>query len=585
MKFHEQLNQYIESIGVSGKELSEYSGLSQPLISRYRKGNRIPSSEGEQIEKLAAGLSKAAERRGEKNLEPDQIKLTLLGTLPKNDNADISFHLNNLIIALDINVSKMAQALHYDASYISKVRQGKRKPSDKDIFCCDIIVYVSDHFYDESSRAILSELMGCNLSELDSKDSLRVKLAEWFHASNQDQTGKMNYMDHFLEKLDEFDLQEYITAIQFDKLKVPKVPFQIPASRHYVGLKEMREGELDFLKSTVLSKSMEPLYLCSDMPVEDMAEDTDFAKKYMFGLAMVLKKGLHINMIHNVDRPMADMMLGLENWIPLYMTGQITPRYLKGNHNQIYQHLHYCSGTVAMMGEGICGRHERAHYYLTNKKDEVRWMREYMEDLFRKSDSLMDIYREGQEEKLERFLKKNCDISGERRRILTSPPLFVLSKQEFADILKQKNLSTEIEREIISSFFKHKEKLEYIIEKNSIFDSLSVLTMDEYQKQPVWVSFPGGFVKHRILLTYEEYVRCIEAAKIYSQEHLNYHFLMNREKGFHNIQITIHKGKWCMISKGKSPMIHFVIRHPKLRFAFENMWFPIIEKGEKRDYE
>ena len=62
MKFHEQLNQYIESIGVSGKELSEYSGLSQPLISRYRKGNRIPSSEGEQIEKLAAGLSKAAER-------------------------------------------------------------------------------------------------------------------------------------------------------------------------------------------------------------------------------------------------------------------------------------------------------------------------------------------------------------------------------------------------------------------------------------------------------------------------------------------------------------------------------------------
>lgn len=585
MKFHEQLNQYIESIGVSGKELSEYSGLSQPLISRYRKGNRIPSSEGGQIEKLAAGLAKAAERRGEKNLKPDQIKRTLLGTLPQNDNADISFHLNNLIIALDINVSKMAQVLHYDASYISKVRQGKRKPSDKDLFCFDIIVYVSNHFYDESSRAILSELMGCNLSELDSKDSLRVKLTEWFHASKQDPMGKMNYMDRFLEKLDEFDLQEYITAIQFDKLKVPKVPFQIPASRHYVGLKEMREGEQDFLKSAVLSKSMEPLYLCSDMPVEDMAEDTDFAKKYMFGLAMVLKKGLHINVIHNVDRLMADMMLGLENWIPLYMTGQITPRYLKGNHNQIYQHLHYCSGTAAMMGEGICGRHERAHYYLTNKKDEVRWMREYMGDLFRKSDSLMDIYTEGQEEKLEQFLKKNCDIRGERRRILTSPPLFVLSKQEFADILKQKNLSTEIEREIISSFLKHKEKLEYIIEKNSICDSLSVLTMDEYQKQPVWVSFPGSFVKQGILLTYEEYVRCIEAAKIYSQEHLNYHFLMKREKGFRNIQITIHKGKWCMISKGKSPMIHFVVRHPKLRFAFENMWFPIIEKGEERDYE
>ena len=208
-------------------------------------------------------------------------------------------------------------------------------------------------------------------------------------------------------------------------------------------------------------------------------------------------------------------------------------------------------------------------------------MKEYMEDLFEKSDSLMDIYTEDQEKKLEQFLKKDCDTNGERRRILTVPPMFVLSKQELTDILKQKNLSAEIQREIISSFMKHKEKLEYIIEKNSICDSVSVLTLDEYQKQPVWVSFPGSFLKYRILLTYEEYVRCIESARLYSQEHPNYHLLMNREKGFHNIQITIHEGKWCMISKGKSPMIHFVVRHPQLRIAFENMWFPIIEKGER----
>ena len=74
----------------------------------------------------------------------------------------------------------------------------------------------------------------------------------------------------------------------------------------------MREGELDFLKHTVLSRSMEPLHLCSDMPVEDMAEDVVFAKKYMLGLALVLKKGLDIHIIHDVERPMKDMMLGLE---------------------------------------------------------------------------------------------------------------------------------------------------------------------------------------------------------------------------------------------------------------------------------
>ena len=172
-------------------------------------------------------------------------------------------------------------------------------------------------------------------------------------------------------------------------------------------------------------------------------------------------------------------------------------------------------------------------------------------------------------------------MSGERRRILSSPPMFVLSKQEFTDLLKQKKLSAETEREIVSSFLNHKEKLEFIIENNPVFDSVGVLTMDEYQKQPVWVSFQGSFVKYRIPLTYEEYARCIEAAKHYSQKHSNYHLFMNREKGFHNIQITIHKGKWCMISKGKSPMIHFVVRNPKLLFAFENMWLPIIENDKE----
>lgn len=77
----------------------------------------------------------------------------------------------------------------------------------------------------------------------------------------------------------------------------------------------------------------------SDMPMEDMAEDIDFGKKWMFAIAMCLKKGHHLNIIHNLDRPFNEMMLGLESWIPIYMTGQISPYYLKDNKNNIYNHL------------------------------------------------------------------------------------------------------------------------------------------------------------------------------------------------------------------------------------------------------
>ena len=90
---------------------------------------------------------------------------------------------------------------------------------------------------------------------------------------------------------------------------MPSLPFQLPVSRNYYGIEEMKQGELDFFKTTVLSKSLEDVFMCSDMPMADMAEDLDFGKKWMFGIAMMMKKGLHINIIHNIDRPFREMML------------------------------------------------------------------------------------------------------------------------------------------------------------------------------------------------------------------------------------------------------------------------------------
>ena len=63
----------------------------------------------------------------------------------------------------------------------------------------------------------------------------------------------------------------------------------MPLSKTYYGTEEMKAAEIDFLKATALSKSKERVFI-SDMQMDDMAEDMDFSKKYMFGLAAMLKK-------------------------------------------------------------------------------------------------------------------------------------------------------------------------------------------------------------------------------------------------------------------------------------------------------
>lgn len=122
-----------------------------------------------------------------------------------------------------------------------------------------------------------------------------------------------NPIEHFWEKLSDFDLNEYIRATHFDDIKVPSLPFQLPTSKTYYELDKMKNGELDFLKATVLSKSQKDVFMCSDMQMDDMAKDVEFAKKYMFGLAAMRKKGLRLTVIHKINRPFNELMLGLEN--------------------------------------------------------------------------------------------------------------------------------------------------------------------------------------------------------------------------------------------------------------------------------
>ena len=574
MNFQECLNNYIIQIRCNGKELARNSKISETVISRYRKGERAPSADSEYLKKLSDGIIKTAAEKGIRDFKADKVLQTLRESLEDNrdEPAFNSQKLDILLRELDINISRIAAFLHYDPSYLSKIRTGKRNPAHQQQFIEKICEYVASNYKDEQDRKKVTYLIQCNEDEITDSSLYRKKLREWLSSSKPED---VDYVSGFLRKVDSFNLDDYIRAIHFDSFKVPKVPFQLPVSRHYYGLKEMREGELDFLKHTVLSKSMKPLYICSDMPVEDMAADKDFAKKYMFGLAMVLKKGLHIHIIHDVERPMKDMMLGLENWVPLYMTGQISPYYLKGVQNRVYSHLHYCSGQVAMTGDCISGHHDLAHYYLTSRKEEVSISQKNMEFLLKKAHPLMDIYREERKKELYAALIENAGKEGRRRRVLAVPDLGALPKKLLEEILERNHVSVDDKTTIIECYRRDRECLETVLKHSIVEDEVSEIREEEYGKYPPVLPIAECFLEKDIHLTYEEYLACIKAGRDYAKANENYQFNLTKIKGFHNIQITCFEGKWCMISKNRAPAIHFVIHHPKLRYALENMVLPI----------
>lgn len=579
MNFHEKLNQYIDMLNCTAKELSAASGLSPATLSRYRSGERVPEINSDTFIQICRGIAVLFESNcPEKKLTEDMIIESFLQCpdIIATDKEEFRKKFNTLFSALDINITKLCQYTNYEVSTLSKIRSGSRNPSDTVKLAAGIAGYIVREANKPDKKAILVKLTGCSPEDSDDTARFYECIRDWLIAG---QTRPKDNVENFLQKLDTFDLNEYIKLIHFDELKVPSVPFQLPTSKEYYGLKDMMAGELDFLKATVLSKSMEPVIMYSDMPMEEMAKDPEFPKKWMFGMAMILKKGLHLNQIHSLDRSFEDMMLGLESWIPLYMTGQISPYYLENVQNNVFMHFLKVSGTAALSGEAIFGHHSDGKYYLTKSKDEVAYYKKRAHDLLSHAKPLMKIFNKENAEELTSFLNEDIKAIGKRRSILSSPPLYTMSVSLLEKILDQNSIH-EDERKIILAFVQNQKSiLSELLRSNIVEDEIPYFTKEEFEQHPAVLPLSEVFLENDIYYSYDEYIEHIQQSEVFQQNHENYIINKTSACAFRNLQIHIHEGKWVMVSKSKSPAIHFVIHHPKLRNAIENFIPPIVENN------
>ena len=571
MTFKELLNKYMDELEISSKELADKANISYPVISRYKTGERTPKLESSQLLNLASALEKLSIEKNIKHTK-EEILENLTKAIKNEDNFNydnLSTNLNTLINKLNININKMSKYIAFDSSHISRIKNGKTRPSDPIDFSKKVTDYIMRNYYTEENPSILTDIL--NISKVLTKEQIYDELFSFLVTLSKSE----NEAGSFLNKLDTFDLNDFIKSIKFDELKVPNIPFYHIKNRNYYGLEEMKNGELDFFKGTILSKNMDDIFMCSDMPMEDMAEDIDFGKKWMFAIALSLKKGLHINIIHNLDRPTKEMFLGLESWIPIYMTGEVTPYYFKDLKNTIYYHLNYVSGTCALTGECIKDNHKHGKYYLTKTPSELKYFQEKAAIMLKKANPLMDIYTENNKTKLKDFLKHDEETKLNRKRYISTLPLFTISDDLLDEILRENKLTDE-EINIIKDY-KNKDatRSKKMLEEAKINDNIYEIKEEEFNNYKPYILLENLFFNKKIYYTYKQYKKHLDQTKNYKNE--NYSITFNEYKTFSNITITIVDNNYVIISKNENPNIHFIIKHQRLIDAIIN-FTPIVKE-------
>lgn len=412
MTFAGSLKGYLDELGCSAKALAQASGVSASNVSRYLSGERVPAAGSETVQRLAAGIVALADER--ENMEFDraavaaELERALTGI--ETDYDTFARNFKTLMGSLDLNGNRLARALGFDPSYISRIQSGQRKPADLPRFIDGVSSYIARNCTSDNFAKLT---LLCHDGSLEAGDPASIARAvRAYLGSSAAAASGPQELEHFLRALDEFSLNDYLRSVHFDEIKVPSVPFQLPSSKVYRGIEQMKQAELDFLKAAVLSKRCDDVILYSDMPIEEMARDKDFAKNVMLGMGMLIKKGVHLLNIHDVHRPLRELIMGLEGWLPLYMTGLITGYYLESPTNQVFLHFLRSAGGVAASGEAITGRQSEGSYTVTKNANEVAYHRARAEALLALAKPLIRTFFEGDEALLSAELRAHELASG-----------------------------------------------------------------------------------------------------------------------------------------------------------------------------
>ena len=254
------------------------------------------------------------------------------------------------------------------------------------------------------------------------------------------------------------------------------------------------------------------------------------------------------------------MMLGLESWMPLYMTGQVSPYYLRGKHNGVYCHFNYVAGKAALSGECIHGHHDSGRYCLTKNREEVAYFSKKVKHLLAKARPLMEVYRSESEKQYSIFVNTDASAPGPRHNILSSLPLYTMDDELLERLLDSNDVPAD-DRAVICAFAqKQKEFMENILRENTVTDDVPLLTEEEFAEHPMVMSISDIFYEKELHYSYEEYRMHLKACRDFAEKHKSYRFNEHEDHAFRNIQIRIHEGRWAIISKNKAPAMHFVIR-------------------------
>ena len=151
----------------------------------------------------------------------------------------------------------------------------------------------------------------------------------------------------------------------------------------------------------------------------------------------------------------------------------------------------------------------------------------------------MEIYRSKRECELNTFMLADTRISGNRRSILSTLPMYTVSDDLLDRILLRNGADAEQKAAIHRHAESQRKRLEAVLKNNIVEDEIPIVTSDEFKNNPPALELSGAFFKTDISYTEEEYTAHMNETKAFAKQNPNYTLKAGSAHAFQNLRIHI----------------------------------------------
>ncbi len=642
MLFYEKLKTIMNISNCSSSDIIDFTHIDPSLLSRYKNGKRVPRYNCKELELIADSLAHYS-RLNNKNedvldlihtnstkktkssksinelinnwFHEEDSKLGVVRKYVKKQSTSlvkpydtesfydisqspnisntndlkgselISYKLNMVLDALNISSAFLAMDLSLETELINNYRSGKKTLLDEKELLLSITNSLVNHIKSVYQLSIVLCMLGLseNSIHLDETEEIIPHLHNWLLDTNEDSIPVMN--NDCSQKINRFKL----TNNPYSSL--PRIPrfddFDYKTNQIFYSTRGIRQAIIRFLSYISSLDSPRNIYIYTDQNTDWLTKDSDFNKLWNYYIVDILAKGNKIKIIHSLEQNLTDILISIENWLPLYMSGLIEPYYCSsGCYDPRFSHtILAAEDLVSISASYVSGTESHARYNYSVDISEINYLIDQFYSLRGMSLPLAEKFTSTISDLSTYKLKEIESYKSNTMSLLTSPSVCTMPESLIKKILDSLNLTDVLKNQLLDIYKEKVLNFMELLKTNQVTELCTLptsktLIQNKFKTNLALISCPLN-----IYYTYDDFKEHLENIIRLMKEFPNYKFIPIKHAPYKDIQFIIKKGFLAIALKTDDPSIAFVFKNPLMCTIFEKYFNiysePTIQTREK----